>query len=121
MAHAELMDGDRNVILVNGTNSFGTISSSSDSQVLCSGTNTFGRCDRSSRSIVMATSTFHMDHNGYVNASITGGSDNTATAQATNTQVTIIDSGSYNHATANTDDCAIVISNGNVGGETQSC
>lgn len=120
MAHAEVSDGDRNVVKVNGTMSFGTISSSSDSQVLCDGGNSFGRCDMSSRSIVTATNVEEgMD--GYVNATIIGGSDNTATAQATNSTVTIIDSGSYNHATANTNECDILISNGNVGGETQTC
>jgi hypothetical protein len=113
-SYAAANDGDRNVVQVNGTASIGTVESSFDSKITCSGTQSTAKCFMSDRSIVIAAA----EQNA--NSMVIDGSDNAATAQANNTIVYIVNSGSYNQASANSIDCAITISN-ETGGDVRQC
>ena len=114
MAYAAAMDGDRNVVSVNGTNAVGTAESSFDSKVTASGELSSARCFQSDRSTVTAVG-------GGALALVIAGSDNVARAQAPDTVVTIVDSGSYNQAIASIVGCQISISNDGMGNEVQQC
>jgi hypothetical protein len=115
LSYGAVTGGDRNVVSVDGTNAIGTADESSDSQVPSVGRMCSARCMKSDRSIVTAVAGRN------ANALVLHGSDNLAAAQANDTAVMIMDSGSYNQANASVVGCHITISNDGMGYEVQQC